>query len=73
MRRTTWLPFWSCDGEHIVFASNRDGNWEIYTMDALSGRSQRNLTGNEADDMLRPVELPLYRIYLPLIVKGCGP
>jgi len=66
-------PMPACWWEHIVFASNRDGNWEIYTMDALSGRSQRNLTGNEADDMLRPVELPLYRIYLPIIVKGCGP
>ena len=29
----------------IVFASNRDGNWEIYVMDA-DGKNQRKLTNN---------------------------
>ena len=66
-------PLWSCDGQQIAFQSDRDGNWEVYTMDAFSGRRQKSLTHDEADDMLRPVELPLHRIYLPLIVKGCKP
>ena len=29
----------------IAFASNRDGNWEIYVMDA-DGGNQQNLTNN---------------------------
>jgi Tol biopolymer transport system component/beta-lactamase regulating signal transducer with metallopeptidase domain len=33
----------------IVFVSNRDGNYEIYVMDA-DGKSQRNITNNPADD-----------------------
>jgi Tol biopolymer transport system component len=27
-------PAWSPDGEKIAFMSERDGNWEIYVMDA---------------------------------------
>ena len=30
----------------IVFSSERDGNWEIYMMDA-DGRNQRKLTNND--------------------------
>jgi hypothetical protein len=33
----------------IAFASNRDGNWEIYVMNA-DGSGQINLTNNPADD-----------------------
>ena len=33
----------------IAFTSNRDGNCEIYVMDA-DGKNQRNLTNNPADD-----------------------
>ena len=33
----------------ISFMSHRDGNWEIYVMDA-DGDSQRNLTNNDFDD-----------------------
>jgi tol-pal system beta propeller repeat protein TolB len=33
----------------ITFSSNRDGNWEIYVMDA-KGRNQRSLTNNRHHD-----------------------
>ena len=33
----------------ITFQSDRDGNWEIYVMDA-DGDNQRNLTNNPSDD-----------------------
>ncbi|MCX5637624.1 MAG: hypothetical protein NTX52_08030 [Planctomycetota bacterium] len=38
-------PAWSPDGTRIDFVSNRDGNWEIYSMNA-DGSSQRRLTNN---------------------------
>jgi hypothetical protein len=40
----------------IAFDSNRDGNYEIYAMDA-DGKNQRNLTKHPADDLgpARPV------------------
>ena len=34
----------------ITFMSHRDGNWEIYVMDA-DGGNQRNLTNNPDDDL----------------------
>jgi len=37
------------DGSKIAFASARDGNLEIYVMNA-DGSEQTNLTRNEADD-----------------------
>jgi dipeptidyl aminopeptidase/acylaminoacyl peptidase len=46
------LPSWSPDGTKIAFASNRDGNWEIYVVNADGSGSQR-LTNNPATD-LRP-------------------
>jgi Tol biopolymer transport system component len=42
-------PEFSPDGRHIVFTSNRDGNREIYRMDA-DGGNLVNLTNNDADD-----------------------
>lgn len=46
---------WSPDGQSIVFSSNRDVNFEIYTMNALDGSNVQRLTFTdfgEAD--LRP-------------------
>lgn len=40
---------WSPDGSRIVFQTNRDGNYEIYVMNA-DGSNQRNLTNNPATD-----------------------
>jgi Tol biopolymer transport system component len=45
-----WGAAWSPDGTRIAFASERDGNWEIYTMNADGSQPQR-LTDNEAQDM----------------------
>lgn len=39
----------SASCERIAFSSDRDGNWEIYVMDAL-GSNQVNVTGNPKDD-----------------------
>ncbi|MBN1658577.1 MAG: PD40 domain-containing protein, partial [Anaerolineae bacterium] len=36
-------PCWSPDGKRIAFDSDRDGNWEIYVMNA-DGSEQVNLT-----------------------------
>src|SRR5687768_18476254 len=35
--------------DDIAFASRRDGNWEIYVMDA-AGRNQTRLTQRDAED-----------------------
>jgi len=43
-------PAWSPDGKQIAFESWRDGNGEIYVMDA-DGSNQVNLTRHEADDL----------------------
>ena len=42
-------PAWSPDGAQIAFASNRDGNYEIYKMNA-DGSAQTRLTNNAATD-----------------------
>ena len=39
-------PAWSSDGTKIVFSSHRDGNHELYVMDA-DGSSQTRLTNYE--------------------------
>jgi hypothetical protein len=42
---------WSPDGKQIAFASNRDGDFEIYLMNAEGG-PQRQLTHNSVDDIV---------------------
>ena len=44
-------PAWSPDGTKIAFASNRDGNFEIYVMNA-NGTGQVNVTNHPAFDTL---------------------
>jgi Tol biopolymer transport system component len=43
------FPMWSTDGERIAFHSNRDGNFEIYTM-ASDGTDVVRVTNNPAFD-----------------------
>ena len=42
-------PVWSNDGKTIAFASDRYGNFDVYTMPARGGAPQR-ITYNSADD-----------------------
>ena len=42
-------PAWSSDGQHILFQSDRDGDFEIYLMDA-DGSNLIQLTSNPALD-----------------------
>ena len=49
-------PAWSRDGRTIVFVSWRDGNGEVYAMDA-DGSGPRNLTQHPAKDV-RPAWSP---------------
>lgn len=49
-------PHWSVDGSQIVFSSNRDGNSEIYIINA-DGSNLGRLT-NTAEDEYVPVWLP---------------
>ncbi len=49
-------PAVSPNGDKIAFFSDRDGNYEIYMMNA-DGSSQQRLTSNQADD-LNPVFSP---------------
>lgn len=42
-------PDWSPDGKSIVWSSNRDGNFEIYVMDA-TGENQKRITNDPNDD-----------------------
>ncbi|MDZ7262797.1 MAG: tetratricopeptide repeat protein, partial [candidate division KSB1 bacterium] len=43
------FPNFSPDGKFLIFQSNRDGNWEIYTRDMATGYEQR-LTEHPAQD-----------------------
>ena len=43
-------PSWSPDGTKIAFSSDRDGNWEIYVMNADGSGATRLTTNRSADD-----------------------
>jgi serine/threonine-protein kinase len=47
-------PVWSPDGNSVVFMSTRDGNWEVYRLNLLTGEDTR-LTTNAAQDGLPSV------------------
>jgi Tol biopolymer transport system component/tetratricopeptide (TPR) repeat protein len=44
-----WQPDWSPDGTEFAFASNRDGKFDIYVMEA-DGNEPRRLTHNSVED-----------------------
>ncbi len=44
-----WLPAWSPDGSQLAFTSSRDGNSELYIMDA-DGKDLRRLTNHPGID-----------------------
>ena len=46
-------PGWSSDSSKIAFQTDRDGNSEVYVMDA-NGSGQANLTNDAADDGAPP-------------------
>jgi TolB protein len=45
----TQVPRWSPDGRRLLFVSRRNGNPEVYVVNA-DGGGQRRLTRNPADD-----------------------
>jgi Tol biopolymer transport system component len=47
---------WSPDGSQVLYVSNREGDWNIYVMDA-NGDNVRRLTDSDADDLF-PVWRP---------------
>jgi TolB protein len=51
-----YLPDWSPDGNRIAFASNRSGNWDIFTMDP-DGSSVQQVTDHPGAD-IEPVWSP---------------
>ena len=44
-------PVVSPDGRKVAFAANRDGNWEIYVMNAADGSDQTRVTSNGLVDL----------------------
>ena len=44
-------PSWSPDGTQIAFQSDRDGNWNIYVMDAADGSNPRPLIFERNSDL----------------------
>jgi len=48
-RAADWQPAWSPDGKQVAFSSYRDGNWEIYAVQA-DGTDLVRLTNDPATD-----------------------
>jgi serine/threonine protein kinase len=47
------MPAWSPDGTQIAFSSNRDGDWDIYRVNA-DGSDLQNLTNRDPESDLAP-------------------
>ena len=52
-RANEWSPTWSPNGRQIAFVTDRDGNYEIYRMDA-DGANPVNLTNLPESDESQP-------------------
>ena len=44
------LPRWSKDGKYILFTSDNDGDFDLYTM-YRDGTGQRRITSNDTDEV----------------------
>jgi Tol biopolymer transport system component len=51
-----WPAAWSPDGQWLVFASERDGNWNLYVVEAAGGPAQplTDAPGDERDPIWSP-------------------
>jgi Tol biopolymer transport system component len=47
------LPSWSTDGSQVVFQSRRDGNVQLYVMNADGTEQTRLMVSNRADEFPR--------------------
>jgi hypothetical protein len=61
-------PTWSPDGTQIAFASHRDGNWEIYRMNA-DGTGLVNLTNTSESDDNFPAWSPRDGSYIAFVTN----
>ena len=50
-------PVWAPDDQRLVFYSNREGNWDLYSVD-LQGTNTRNLTQTPDIDEQTPAWRP---------------
>ncbi|MCD4803154.1 MAG: hypothetical protein K8R16_09470 [Anaerolineales bacterium] len=62
-------PVWSPNGEKIAFSSERDGNWEIYTMNSNGSSVERITFDNEVDT---PIMWSPFSDYLAFISRRSG-
>jgi Tol biopolymer transport system component len=48
--RANFYPSWSPDGSRLAFSSNRDGDWDIYVMNADGSRVRQLVDSPGLDD-----------------------